>query len=68
MDDFIILKNSLIELINERDSKQKIGFYEFNFPQSDDFSKWISYMLDNPNTWKGWISKTNPNALFNQII
>ena len=68
MDDFIILKNSLRKLIHERDPKQEIGFYEFNFPQSGNFNKWISHMLDTPSSWRGWISKTNPNALFNQII
>ena len=68
MSDLPTFTGILQSMITTHDPDQDIRLYDFTFPHNDDFHEWLPEMLEHPERWRGWISKSKPDALFNQII
>jgi hypothetical protein len=67
---FVAITDALRAVIGrDVSSSAHVGMYEFTFPGTDDFNRWLPEMLDHRERWRNkLISKEDPQALFNQII
>lgn len=49
-------------------TSMQVRSYEFTFPRTNDFHLWLPAKLDDPGWTRRWMSKSQPSALYNQII
>ncbi|MDD4019665.1 MAG: hypothetical protein PHV28_17185 [Kiritimatiellae bacterium] len=70
MADYITITDALrAEIAKNVSLSAYVGMYEFTFPGTHDFNRWLPDMLNHRERWRSkLISKSDPQALFNQII